>query len=116
MSDGHDCVFCKIAAGEIPADIVAEGEEWLAFRDLDPQAPAHVLVIPRQHVVSLDEWGPQHAGLANALLDGCRRAAAACDLSGGYRVVTNVGPDGGQVVMHLHLHVLGGRRMNWPPG
>ena len=110
------CIFCRIGKGEIPADVVAEGEEWLAFRDLDPQAPTHLLVIPKRHVVNVDALPPEDMLLGSALLRGCAEAAAACDLGRGYRVVTNVGREGGQEVMHLHLHVLGGRRLGWPPG
>jgi histidine triad (HIT) family protein len=116
MTTEQDCIFCRIASGEIPADVVAEGLEWLAFRDLSPQAPTHVLVIPRGHVTSLDDPGAGVIGFGDALLAGCRKAAEATGVAGGYRVVTNTGPEGGQEVMHLHLHVLGGRQMGWPPG
>ncbi|MDX1395913.1 MAG: HIT domain-containing protein [Gemmatimonadota bacterium] len=116
MTDPSDCVFCRIAAGQIPADIVADGERWLAFRDLSPQAPTHVLVIPRDHVESLDRLRGRGGGLAAALLEACAEVAAVCGLDDGYRVLTNVGREGGQDVMHLHFHVLGGRRMGWPPG
>ncbi|MDE2663905.1 MAG: HIT domain-containing protein [Gemmatimonadota bacterium] len=109
-----DCVFCGIASGAIPATIVAEAEDWVAFRDLEPRAPVHVLVIPRAHVSSLAALskGP----LGTRLLLACAAVADAEGLDGGYRVVTNVGGDGGQAVPHLHFHVLGGRRMGWPPG
>ncbi|WP_396214014.1 HIT domain-containing protein [Gemmatimonas sp.] len=113
MSDS--CVFCRIAAGTIPASIVAENDHALAFRDLHPQAPVHVLVIPRRHVASLAAADrPDELGALLAL------AAAVAKTAGleesGYRVVTNIGEDGGQTVHHLHLHVLGGRPMAWPPG
>lgn len=111
-----DCVFCGIANGEIEARVVAEGPEWLAFRDLQPKAPTHVLVIPRRHVASVDALSDENLDLAGVLLAACRTVAAGEELDGGYRVVTNVGEDGGQSVPHLHLHVLGGRRMGWPPG
>ncbi len=112
-----DCVFCRIAADEIPSDRVFESDEVLAFRDLSPQAPTHVLVIPRRHVASLDALGPDDGELAHHLLQGIREVAAAEGLSErGYRVVTNIGDDGGQSVGHLHFHVLGGRRLAWPPG
>ena len=109
-----DCVFCGIASGRIEATIVAEGDDWMAFRDLEPQAPVHVLVIPRAHVSSLATLseGP----LGTGLLLACASVADAEGLDGGYRVVTNVGEDGGQAVPHLHFHVLGARRMGWPPG
>jgi len=110
-----ECIFCRIASGDIPADVVAEGADWVAFRDLQPRAPTHVLVIPRCHVESLDALGEEE-GVGGVLLDACRTVASAAGLSGGYRVVTNVGSDGGQSVDHLHFHVLGGRQMGWPPG
>jgi histidine triad (HIT) family protein len=109
------CIFCRIVAGRIPATVVAANEHAVAFRDLHPRAPVHVLVVPRRHVVSLDaaedtaELGPLLALAA----DVARREGVA---DTGYRVVTNVGADGGQTVGHLHLHVLGGRAMGWPPG
>lgn len=109
-----DCVFCAIAAGGIPAEIVAEGDRWVAFRDVQPQAPAHLLVVPRGHVSSLAELSS--GDLGGELLLACAAVARAEGLSDGYRVLTNVGEDGGQAVPHLHLHVLGGRRMGWPPG
>ena len=109
-----ECIFCRIAAGDLDTELVAEGPEWVAFRDLHPQAPAHILVIPRDHIESLDELAGDRVGAA--LLGGCRAAAARAGLEDGYRVVTNVGVDGGQDVRHLHFHVLGGRRMGWPPG
>ncbi|MBL0889961.1 MAG: histidine triad nucleotide-binding protein [Gemmatimonadaceae bacterium] len=113
MSD--TCIFCRIVAGTIPARIVAQNEVALAFRDLNPQAPVHVLVVPRRHVDSLaaaDDAAEVGAVMALAAevarLDGLAES--------GYRVVTNVGGDGGQTVGHLHFHVLGGRSMTWPPG
>ncbi|MCY3699292.1 MAG: HIT domain-containing protein [Gemmatimonadetes bacterium] len=109
-----DCVFCGIASGAIGATMVAEADDWVAFRDLEPQAPVHVLVVPRAHVSSLATLseGP----LGTRLLLACAAVADAEGLEGGYRVVTNVGGDGGQAVPHLHFHVLGRRRMGWPPG
>jgi histidine triad (HIT) family protein len=112
-----DCLFCRIARGEIPADIVAEEESWLAFRDIQPQAPAHLLVIPRRHVDSVATLSEEDRDLAGELLMAAARIA---DQEGvaesGFRIVTNVGERAGQSVFHLHLHVLGGRRMRWPPG
>jgi histidine triad (HIT) family protein len=110
------CIFCRIATREIPSGIVYEDDEIVAFRDLNPQAPAHVLVIPKRHVAALDDAVEGDAKLLGAMLLIAKRVAAALGLSGGYRVVTNIGPDGGQSVSHLHLHVLGGRPMAWPPG
>ncbi|MEE9472332.1 MAG: histidine triad nucleotide-binding protein [Gemmatimonadota bacterium] len=112
-----DCLFCRIVRGDIPADVVAEGESWVAFRDIQPQAPVHVLVIPRRHVDSVGELKDGDSDLAGELLIA---AAEVARLEGvgesGYRVVTNVGERAGQSVFHLHVHVLGGRRMRWPPG
>lgn len=109
-----DCVFCGIASGAIGATVVAETDEWVAFRDLEPQAPVHVLVVSRAHVSSLATL-PEEA-LGGQLLLACAAVARSEGLEGGYRIVTNVGQDGGQAVPHLHFHVLGGRRMGWPPG
>jgi histidine triad (HIT) family protein len=112
-----ECIFCRIVRGEIPSAPVLETSEVLAFRDLNPQAPTHVLVIPRTHVGSLAEMGPEDVPLGGALLAACAEVARKLGLeAGGYRVVTNIGEDGGQSVGHLHLHVLGGRSMGWPPG
>ncbi|MFV1986175.1 MAG: HIT domain-containing protein [Gemmatimonadota bacterium] len=116
MDEQPECIFCRIASGDIPADVVAEGAEWVAFRDLRPQAPTHVLVVSRRHVENIDTLGPDDAGLGDALFEACRQVAKICELDAGYRVLTNVGAEGGQEVLHLHLHVLGGRRMGWPPG
>ncbi len=115
MSD--DCLFCRIAREEIPADRIAEGATWIAFRDIQPQSPVHVLVIPRQHVASVAELASEDAGLAGELLLAAAEVARQEGIDGtGYRVVTNVGERAGQSVFHLHFHVLGGRRMRWPPG
>jgi histidine triad (HIT) family protein len=112
-----DCLFCRIAAGTIPARTVFSDEQVMAFDDIHPQAPVHVLVIPRRHVADLnDTEGADHA-LMGRLLDVARRIAGERGLAEkGFRVVTNTGPDGGQTVSHLHLHVLGGRPLGWPPG
>ena len=110
-----DCIFCRIAAGEAPARVVAEDPDVLAIEDVRPQAPVHVLVIPRQHVADLREVGEE--GLLARLMATAKRVAAIKEVAdAGYRVVVNVGADGGQEVPHLHLHVLGGRSMTWPPG
>ena len=109
-----ECLFCKIAGGSIPAEIVAETDKALAFRDINPQAPTHVLVIPRSHVESLNEVDdPEMMG---ELVRLTRMIVSLEGLENGWRWVTNVGSDGGQSVFHLHFHLLGGRRMNWPPG
>jgi histidine triad (HIT) family protein len=111
-----DCLFCRIVRGEVPADIVLGDERIVCFRDINPRAPTHVLAIPRRHVASVDELGPDDGELLAALFDGLRRVARDERLDDGYRVVTNVGPAAGQSVPHLHLHLLGGRSLGWPPG
>ncbi len=112
-----DCVFCKIAAGEIPCHEVYADQEVLAFRDLHPQAPVHVLVIPRRHIASLSDLTADDIELAGRLQLAASRVAASLDLAAsGYRVVINCGRDACQTVPHLHLHVLGGRPLDWPPG
>ena len=109
------CLFCKIVAGEIPATIVAESDDALAFRDIAPQAPVHVLVIPKQHVASLAET-PDGRAMA-AISELAKRVARDLGVEhSGYRVVVNTGADGGQTVHHLHLHLLAGRALHWPPG
>jgi histidine triad (HIT) family protein len=117
MSDRDpDCLFCKIASGDIPSDRVYEDDAVIAFRDIHPQAPTHVLVVPRRHVPDVDTLADDDAGLLSALFAAVRRVAELEGLAKGYRVVTNVGAESGQSVFHLHLHLLGGRRMRWPPG
>jgi histidine triad (HIT) family protein len=111
-----DCLFCKIVAGSIPAKRVYEDELCICFADLRPQAPTHLLIVPRQHVASLAEAEPAQSSLLGHLLTKSAEIARACGLDRGYRVVLNSGADGGQTVDHLHLHLLGGRPMGWPPG
>ena len=110
------CIFCRIAAKDVPAGIVHEDGDVVAFRDLSPQAPTHVLVIPRRHVGSLDDMVEADAALLGAMMLAAKEVAAVAGLASGYRVVTNCGVDAGQSVSHLHLHLLGGRPMAWPPG
>lgn len=112
----RETLFTKIATRQIPAEIVYEDNLCLAFRDIGPQAPTHLLVVPKEPVPSLDALTGDHAALAGHLLLVCGRVAAEAGLEGGYRVVINTGADGGQTVDHLHLHVLGGRALGWPPG
>jgi histidine triad (HIT) family protein len=109
-------IFQRIADKEIPAQIVYEDDQCVAFRDINPQAPTHVLLIPRRAIASLDAATAEDTALLGHLLAKAREVAATLGLSGGYRVVVNCGPDGGQTVDHLHLHLLGGRPMTWPPG
>lgn len=112
-----DCLFCAIAAGEIPADIVYEDSDVIAFRDISPQAPCHLLVIPKQHISTLNDAEPEHQALLGKLLyTGSQLAAEQGLAEQGYRLVMNCNSDGGQTVFHIHLHVLGGRAMTWPPG
>ena len=109
-------IFQRIIDKEIPAAIVHEDEQCLAFRDVNPQAPTHVLVIPKRPIVSVAHLEPSDAALVGHLLVVAKQVAEKLQLTGGYRVVANCGPDGGQSVDHLHLHILGGRPMTWPPG
>jgi len=109
-------IFKRIIDKEIPADIVYEDDECLAFRDVKPQAPVHVLVIPRKEIASLAAAGDADALLLGHLLSVAAKLATQLGLKAGYRVVINCGPDGGQTVDHLHLHILGGRQLGWPPG
>jgi histidine triad (HIT) family protein len=112
---GGSCVFCKIAAGEIPATIIKRGDGMLAFKDLNSQAPTHALVIPTIHIGSLND--AKDSTMLGKLLLFAREVAQDAGIgTKGYRVVVNTNPDGGQTVFHLHLHVLGGRAMHWPPG
>ncbi len=112
-----DCLFCRIVAGEIPAAVVHQDERAVAFRDTNPQAPAHVLVIPRDHMESLDDAGLKDEALLGHLLRVAARVANELGLSeSGYRTVVNTGSGAGQSVFHLHLHVIGGRALTWPPG
>jgi histidine triad (HIT) family protein len=114
MSDA--CLFCKIVAGEIPATIVDETDTTLAFRDIAPVSPTHVLIIPKQHVATLDEAVAVDPAIAADVITRCVHIAQLEGLVGGYRVVINNGRLGGQEVGHLHAHVLGGRAHSWPPG
>jgi histidine triad (HIT) family protein len=116
MSADPDCLFCKIVAGEIPAEVVHESDTVIAFRDLDPQAPTHVLVIPRSHYPNAAALAAGEPGTAAHLFDAARAIAEAEGLDNGYRLVFNTGADAHQTVFHAHLHVLGGRPMGWPPG
>lgn len=110
-----ECLFCKIAAGEIPSDHVYEDDRVVVFRDINPKAPTHVLAIPRRHIPSADDLTDADGDLLAALFSALRKVAADANLRG-YRIVSNVGPESGQSVFHLHFHLLGGRRMAWPPG
>ncbi len=111
-----DCIFCRIVAGTIPATKVFEDEQSLAFRDLHPATPVHVLVIPKEHIASTAHAVESHASLLGHLMLVAAKVAEQEGLAKGFRLVANTGADGGQTVDHLHLHVLGGRSMTWPPG
>lgn len=111
-----DCLFCKIAGGEIPSKKVYEDDQVYAFYDIDPQAPTHFLVIPKAHIASVAEITPQNSAVVAHIYEVIARLAAELGLEQGFRVVTNCGPQGGQTVPHLHFHVLAGRDMTWPPG
>jgi histidine triad (HIT) family protein len=110
-----ECLFCKIAAGEIPSDRVHEDDQVVVFRDINPRAPTHLLAISRRHVPSVDDLTDADGDLLAALFSAMRTMATEAGLKG-YRIVTNVGPESGQSVFHLHFHLLGGRPMSWPPG
>jgi histidine triad (HIT) family protein len=111
-----DTVFDKIIRREIPADIVYEDDVVLAFKDINPQAPVHVLVIPKEPIAKLGDAGQQHQQLLGHLLLTAKEVATKMELEQGYRLVINNGDEGGQTVYHLHVHILGGRPMTWPPG
>ena len=110
-----DCLFCRIVAGEIPSDRVFEDETVIVFRDINPKAPTHVLAIPRRHLDSVADLTDADADLLASLFGALRQVADDAGLRG-YRILTNVGAESGQSVFHLHLHLLGGRPMTWPPG
>ncbi len=111
------CLFCRIAAREVPADVVHSSDNVVAFRDINPRAPTHILLIPKQHVESLAAIGEGHSGMLLELFRTASHLARAEGIdSSGWRLVTNVGRDAGQSVAHLHFHLLGGRTLGWPPG
>jgi len=113
----NDCIFCRIVAGELPSEEVASTERTFAFRDVKPALPVHVLVVPREHIVSADTVAPEHADLLAEMMDTAQRVARSEGLTDrGYRLVFNVGEDAQNSVAHLHMHLVGGRPMEWPPG
>lgn len=111
-----DCIFCKIAAGEIPSKKAYEDERVLAFYDLDPQAPVHILIIPKEHIASAADITEENSAIIAHIFEVAARLAKELGLDDGFRLVANTGADGGQTVQHLHVHLLGGRSMKWPPG
>jgi len=112
-----DCLFCKIVAGEIPADVIYQDEHVLAFEDINPQAPTHTLIIPREHIATLDELDEGREAIAGKILVAARKIAREKGLhERGYRLVANCLESAGQTVFHIHFHLLGGRNLGWPPG
>lgn len=112
-----ECLFCKIVAGQVPATIIFEDEEVMAFRDISPQSPTHILVIPKKHISTINDVHDEDEALLGHLVIVAKKLASQLGLSEkGYRLVFNINEDGGQTVYHIHLHMLGGRRMTWPPG
>lgn len=109
-----DCIFCKIVSGEIPSKIVYEDDNVLAFNDIDPQAPVHIVVIPKKHFANILELND--STILNAIFDSIRKIADEQKMEKGFRIVCNTGSDGGQTVDHLHFHILAGRNLQWPPG
>lgn len=116
MSD-PDCLFCKIIAGDIPADIIYESDTAIAFRDINPRAPTHVLIVPREHIATINDINPEQEAIVGSLFSAARAIAAQEGIADdGYRAVMNCNAAAGQTVFHLHLHLLGGRILGWPPG
>ncbi len=112
-----DCLFCKILSGDISADVIYESDAAIAFRDINPRAPTHVLIIPRQHISTINDIEAEHEAIVGSLFSSAKTIAAQEGLADdGYRVVMNCNKAAGQTVFHLHLHLLGGRIMGWPPG
>jgi histidine triad (HIT) family protein len=116
MATTSDCLFCKISTGAIPVTHLYENEHVLAFPDINPQAPVHILIIPKRHFASLAHTTSSDTELLGQLLTAAKEVAQQQNLDNGFRLVINTGPDGGQTVDHLHLHLLGRRQMHWPPG
>ena len=112
-----DCIFCRIVAGEIPSNRVTEDDTIIAFRDIAPRAPTHILIVPRDHIASADKLTEAHAGLLGRIFATAAEVARSEGIAeAGYRIVTNIGEWGGQSVDHLHFHLMGGRAFSWPPG
>ena len=117
MTTDPECLFCKIVGGQIPATIVRRGERVTVFRDINPQLPTHVLIVPNEHIANTEALEPEHDALVGEVVRTAREVAAAEGLSErGYRLVINTGPDAQNSVPHLHVHLVGGRAMGWPPG
>jgi len=117
MADSNDCIFCKIAAKEIPSKVVYETEYILAFEDINPQAPVHILIIPKKHIPTINDIEESDRELVGELVHTAKEIAVEKGIeSNGYRLIFNCNKDAGQEVFHIHLHLLGGRKMKWPPG
>ena len=115
--DMSDCLFCKIVSGEIPCDKIYENDKLIAFRDIDPKAPTHIFVIPKKHIRSINELEISDQNLAGEILLAAKEIASIENIeSSGYRTIFNTNSDGGQTVYHIHMHVMGGRQLHWPPG
>ncbi|MDD3715613.1 MAG: histidine triad nucleotide-binding protein [Candidatus Marinimicrobia bacterium] len=112
----NDCLFCRIAEGDIPAELIYRDKDLLAFRDINPQAPLHVLIIPRKHIARVEDLDSADTELAGKMILAAKKIAKEQGLKTGYRLVFNNGPDAGQEVQHIHLHLMGGRRFHWPAG
>ena len=113
----RDCIFCKVISKEIKGDVVYEDDRVMVFKDINPQAPVHYLIIPKEHIASLSECSEGEKDIIGELIFRAKEIAAEIpELAGGFRVVINDGKDAGQAVFHIHVHLLGGRRMSWPPG
>lgn len=112
----QECIFCKIVNGEIPSNILFENEKVIAFADINPVAPVHILIIPKQHISSLNEVAKTDEKTLGQMMLVAKQLAKEADLDDGYRLVLNTGDEGGQTVQHVHLHLIGGRSMQWPPG
>ncbi|MBI2785367.1 MAG: histidine triad nucleotide-binding protein [Legionella longbeachae] len=112
-----DCLFCKIAQNVISTSVVFEDDEIMSFRDLNPQAPTHLLIIPKKHIATVNDTNDEDQALLGKMILGAKKIAQTEGISNaGYRLVFNINPNGGQTVYHIHLHLLGGRHMTWPPG
>ena len=112
----ENCLFCKIAAGQIPSKIVYQDDDIVVFEDINPQAPQHVLIVPRRHITSVSDLTPADGPVLASIFMAAQKVASDLNLERGYRIVTNIGHDAGLVVFHLHFHLLGGRKLRWPPG
>ena len=112
----ENCLFCRIAAGQIPSKIVYQDDDVVVFEDINPQAPHHVLIVPRRHIASMSDLTPEDGPILASICVAAEKVANVLYLQGGYRFLTNVGPDAGQAVFHLHFHLLVGRKFRWPPG